>query len=128
MAMYILHDPPLTLEYIAIDQCRKNLVDCISAQSPDEVLQVALQLKPLDKILRLQQLDNHGKARSIVDYMQGLVQRDTQLFDTILKALEGAGPWTKRVVDELKQTLSSLQDSGKLNCEARDSMQVYVAR
>ena len=60
--------------------------------------------------------------------MKGFVQRDPQLFGAILKALEGAGPWTKTVVDELKQTLSSLQDSGKLNCEARGSIQVYVAR
>ena len=122
MPMNVLHDPPLTLEYIAIDRCRKNLVDCI-AQSPDEV---ALRIKPLDTIIS-QQLDNNGKARSIVDYMQGFVQRDPQLFGAILKALEGAGPWTKKIVDELKQTLSSLQGSGKLNCEARGSMQGYVA-
>ena len=118
-----LFDPPRTLQYKAIEQCRKNLVDCI-AQSPDKV---ALQLKPLDKILP-KQSDNYGKARSIVDLMKHLVQQKPQLFGTVLKALEGAGPWTKTVVDELKQTLSSLQDSGKLNCEARGSMQVYVAR
>ena len=112
-------DPPRTLEYIAIDRCRNNLVDCI-AQSPDEV---ALQLKPLDKMLSRQQLDNYGKARSIVGSMQHFVQEKPQMFGTILKALECAGPWTKTVVDELKQTLSSLQDSGKLNCEAWYSMQ-----
>ena len=119
--MYVPHDPPLTLEYIAIDQCRKNLVDCI-AQSPDEV---ARRLA-LDTIIS-QQLDNHGKARSIVDYMQGFAQEKPQLFGAILKALKDAGPWTKKIVDELKQTLSSLQGSGKLNCEARGSMQGYVA-
>ena len=79
MPMNVLHDPPLTLEYIAIGRCRENLVDCI-AQSPDEV---ALRIKPLDTIIS-QQLDNHGKARSIVVYMQGFAQEKPQLFGAIL--------------------------------------------
>ena len=115
-------DPPRRLENIAIDQCRKNLVDCI-AQSPYKVaLQPELK-SSVGKLLPGQELDNHGKAGFIVDTVQFIVQKDPQWFDTFLKVLKNAGPWTETVVDELERTLSSLQNSGKLNCEACCSMQ-----
>ena len=40
-----------------------------------------------------------------------------------LKVLKNAGLRTRTVVSELERTLSSLQNSGKLNCEACCSMQ-----
>ena len=118
-------DPPHTLEYIAIQQCREHLVDCI-AQSPYEVaLQPELK-STVGKLLDLPDAgreDDYGKARFIVDTVQFIVQKDPQWFGTFPKVLKNAGPWTRTVVDELERTRSSLQNSGKLNCEAYCSMQ-----
>ena len=116
-------DPPHRPEYIAIDQCRKNLVDCI-AKSP---YKVALQPELKSSVGKLLDLpgreDNYRKALFIVDTVQFIVQKDPQWFGTFLKVLRNAGPWTGTVVDELERTLSSLKDSGKLNCEVCCSMQ-----
>ena len=70
---------------------------------------------------------NDQKAQKIVEVVLNQVKINSRVYPAFVFALEGAGPWTKTVVDELKQTLSSLQDSGKLNCEAHGSMQGYVA-
>ena len=98
-------------EYRTMIQCYSNLTVCVQ-RSPDDV---ALQLIPLGMVLPPGLTGNYQKAQFIVDIMKRLVMGNPQIFDSFLKALEGAGSWTGTTVNELKQTCLSLQHSGKFH-------------
>ena len=103
-----------------MNQCYSSLLACVRLNADD----VALQLRPLGIVLPRGLTGNYQKAQFIVDYMKVSVMGNPLIFDLFLKALEGAGSWTRPTVSELKQTRLNLQHSGKLASRARE---VYVA-
>ena len=103
-------------------QCCSSLIACFQLNPDDVALRLSLQ--PLPVQLLPPGFSNYQKAQYIVDIMKDSVMENPPMFDIFLKALEGAGSWTGKIVSELKRTRLSLQHPGKLAPRARE---IYVA-
>lgn len=94
----------------SLSKCCPTLVSCIQ-QAPNDI---AAQLRPLGllpqkvlSILSNPQKNNHEKAQAIVDTVLFQVQTDYGVFQSFIKALTAAGPWTRRAVSELQKEFDS---------------------
>ena len=100
-----------SLEYKILSKFYPDLVSCIE-QSPNDIadrLRPSGILAPGDvKFLRNPNTCNDDKARRIVDVVLNQVQKDTQVYCELIKAMKASGDWTKTTIHKLEEAHTSL--------------------
>ena len=105
-----------TPEYKALTQCYPTLVKCVE-QDPSTIADKLVPsgiLAPRDKqYIRNEHHEVSERARRLVDTVLTQTQLNQEVFNTFIKALEAAGPWTKAAVKELKLQLPQQESSDR---------------
>ena len=92
-----------------LNKCYSSLVTCIQ-QSPGNIADRLRELLPPKVVSYLSNHhhDDDDKARKILDAIIDKLLSDRGVFHELLRALEDAGDWTKRALEEVKLTHTKL--------------------